>query len=89
MTATEQESMFKLLQRVHPTWSTYFVSGYIHGVQDEGLRPKPQGLYIRDARRLDQYALGYLIGFALHRGTDAESEPWFGFVGELVKDLNG
>ena len=28
---------------------------------------------------------GYLAGFAVHRGVDAEREPWFSFIGGLVR----
>jgi hypothetical protein len=41
------------------------------------------------AEALDDYGLGYLMGFAMRRGPDAEIEPWFGLIGLLVEDARG
>jgi hypothetical protein len=86
MNAKEQEQMFKDLRTAHPGWTKEFTSGYVHGVEDEGIRQKPAGSFIEGARQIDHYALGYLMGFAMHRGTDCEQEAWFGFVSLLVEE---
>ena len=87
MTADEQESLYASLKKAHPDWTDQFCSGYVSGVMDEETREKPNSIFTRRIGGLDHYALGYLVGFALHRGQDVEMEPWFRFVGLLVKGL--
>ena len=84
MTHAEQEALFATLRATHTDWSTQFVSGYVAGVVDEGIKTRPSSSLIH---RRDQYAVGYLVGFAVHRGSDVEEAGWFGFVGDLVKGL--
>jgi hypothetical protein len=87
MTVIEQEELFVSLKNSHPAWTDKFCSGYVAGVVDEATQSKPKAELARRRTELDHYALGYLTGFAMHRGQDAETEPWFGFVGNLVKGL--
>lgn len=87
MIVQEQEQLFAALKEAHPAWTPRFTSGYVHGVNDESCRTRPKSSFVREAAVLDHYALGYLTGFALHRGVDAELEPWFGFVSLLVGDV--
>lgn len=88
MTADEQEVLYASLKKHHPDWTDQFCSGYLSGVMDEEVRPRPNPVYSRRSVDLDHYTLGYLTGFALHRGQDCEMEPWFRFVGLLVRGLN-
>jgi hypothetical protein len=87
MTGKEQEQLFTELRASHPEWAPKFCSGYVHGAVDELLRDKPKGTYIIDAGKKEQYALGYLVGFAVRRGTDCELEPWFSVIGDMMKGL--
>jgi hypothetical protein len=87
MRADEQEKMFASLKQAHPDWTDQFCSGYVAGVADEDHRPKPNSILTKRVGGLDHYALGYLTGFAMHRGEDCELEPWFKFIGLLVKGL--
>lgn len=84
MTPPEQEKLFADLREMHPNWTARFCSGYVHGAQDETKQRKPRSGMLVDARHLDHYALGYLTGFAVHCGPDAEQESWFGFAGMLI-----
>lgn len=88
MTAREQEELFKTLKVKHPGWTDRFASGYVAGVVAEGLREKPDRVQVDSAHLLDHYALGYLTGFAVHRGSDVEQEGWFSYVGLLVEQAN-
>ena len=88
MTSVEQEALFKQLKQSHPGWTDRFTSGYVAGVVAEGLREKPDRVQADAARLLDHYALGYLTGFAVHRGSDVEQESWFNYVGLLVEQAN-
>ena len=85
MTARELEALFKQLKQTHPGWTDRFTSGYIAGVVAEGLREKPDRIQVDKAREIDHYALGYLTGFAVHRGSDVEQESWFSYCGLLVE----
>jgi hypothetical protein len=87
LTAEEQEKLYASLKLHHPDWTDQFCSGYVSGVMDESIRTKPNPLFTKRRANLDHYALGYLTGFAVHRGSDVETEPWFNFVGLLVKGL--
>ena len=82
MTPQESEKLFAVLQAAHPRWSAQFCSGFVHGARDEAEHKKPPKLYVD---RPDQYARGYLTGFALYRGSDAECQSWFDFVGTSVE----
>jgi hypothetical protein len=86
MTVVEQELLFASLRRDHPDWPVRLASGYVHGAHDEGLYDKPQ-VSTRHPRK-DEYRLGYLVGFAVRRGLDAESEKWFRFIGDLLKEAH-
>ena len=88
MTALEQEALFKQLKQSHPGWTDRFTSGYVAGVVAEGLRASPERIQVDSAHLLDHYALGYLTGFAVHRGSDVEQEGWFNYVGLLVEQAN-
>ena len=88
MTALEQETLFKQLKAKHAGWTDRFTSGYVAGVVAESLRFSPERIQVDEARELDHYALGYLTGFAVHRGSDVEQETWFGYVGLLVEQAN-
>ena len=88
MTSVQQEQLFKELKAKHPGWTDRFTSGYVAGVVAEGLREKPDRLQVDSAHLLDHYALGYLTGFAVHRGSDVEQESWFNYVGLLVEQAN-
>jgi len=80
MTPDYQEKLFTSLRNAHPAWSVRRVSGYVHGANDESRLDQP----MRDMqKRRDEYALGYLIGFAVRRGEDAEHEKWFRLVGRI------
>jgi hypothetical protein len=81
MSPTEQEALFKTLQTIYPHWQPQFCSGYVHGAADEGRRKFPQPLFL-DAE--DDYEIGYLLGFAIHRGVDAEVEPWFSKIADRL-----
>lgn len=83
MSPAEQENLFAKLRSVHPKWTPRFTSGYVHGAKDERERAEPPPQF---AREHTEYAHGYLLGFAVHRGEDAEVEPWFATVGELVQE---
>jgi hypothetical protein len=83
MTAKEQLVYFHELRERYPRWSGHFISGYVHGALDEGRRTDPESSYVARTRQADPYADGYLLGFAMHRGTDAEKESWFGAVARL------
>jgi hypothetical protein len=87
MSPADQEKLFTEIGTVHPTWTPKFKSGYVHGANDETTRTRPVSRYVREATGyVDyEYALGYLAGFATHRGVDAEMEPWFDFIGDLVR----
>jgi hypothetical protein len=90
MTPADQDKLFKELRVLHRDWMNRFTSGYVHGVSDEGDFKAPRPDFIQQASpesRLDEYALGYLTGFAVHRGPDVEREPWFGFIGDLVRSV--
>ena len=83
MTPDQQEKLFASLRKAHPTWSVQRLSGYVHGVNDEETQDKPT----RSMRqRRDEYGIGYLVGFAVRRGSDVEHLTWFRFVGDLVKE---
>lgn len=86
MTPLEREKMFRDLQAIHPQWPPRFISGYIHGVEDEDRHKHPAKTFQDSAHDLDHYALGYLVGFAMHRGPDAECEPWFHLIGLIVEE---
>jgi hypothetical protein len=86
MSVQAQEDLFNRLLATHPGWTTKFISGYVAGVQDEGLRKTPQAGYIGRAKLRENYALGYLTGFALSRGADAAFEKWFSLVDLLVEE---
>jgi len=86
MTAKEQEALFAELTKTHPHWTPRFTSGYVAGVVAEGLRKKPEPILINKAHDIDPYALGYLMAFAIHRGSDVEEETWFSFVSLLVEE---
>ncbi len=77
LSQAEQEALFKQLKAAHPRWTDAFVSGYVHGVADESFRGSPML-----KGRVDPYGKGYLLGFALHFGEDAELASWFGALGE-------
>jgi len=89
MSPAEQEKLFGVLRIAHQKWSPRFCSGYVHGAQDEQFRTKPKRDQLLMAEALDDYGLGYLMGFAMRRGPDAEIEPWFGLIGLLVEDARG
>lgn len=80
MKSHEQEKYFAELKAKFPHWKPEFISGWVHGAVDETQRNQPESGYIRRAKKKDAYANGYLFAFALHRGVDAENEPWFEFV---------
>jgi hypothetical protein len=84
MTPSEQEALFIQLRRRFPDWSSTFTSGYVHGASDEGDRRQPRKGYLGAARRHDEYALGYIVGFAIRRGIDAEQERWLAPVGTIL-----
>jgi len=84
MTAREEEQLYLDLKSVHPTWTPPFISGYVHGSRDEPGRKGPKPIYVREARTKKPYALGYLLGFAVNRGPDAQAEAWFGMIGDLI-----
>ena len=86
MNSREQETFFAELRIEHPAWTIQFCSGYVAGVLDESMRPNPKSALVKDAAHLDHYALGYLLAFAIHRGPDCESEPWYNVVGLLVEE---
>jgi len=86
MDPREQEKLFAKLRTAHPTWPLRFVSGYVHGARDESVRDRPPPVM---ARAGDEYALGYLTGFAMRRGEDAEHTGWFRFVSRVVKECRG
>jgi hypothetical protein len=86
LTPAEQEMMFKQLRALHPQWPDRFISGYVAGAQDEDRRSQPTSIQRQKALGLDHYALGYLTGFAVHRGVDAEAEPWFHLIGLIVEE---
>lgn len=88
MTPQEQEAMFTQLKALHPRWPDRFISGYVAGAQDEDNRPQPSAIYRQTAMELDHYALGYLLGFAIHRGVDAEQEPWFHLIGLIAEETS-
>jgi len=88
MTSKEQEALFKQLKEKHSGWTDRFTSGYVAGVVAEALRPNPDRIQVDSAHDLDHYALGYLTGFAVHRGSDVEQEGWFSYVGLLVEMCN-
>ena len=77
MTVQEQTEMFQQLRKDHPTWTHTFCSGYIHGYIREGERKQPEPGYHQSAIGGDEYAVGYLTGFAAARGVDAKIETWF------------
>jgi hypothetical protein len=80
MTPQEQNQLYLDLKAAHPGWSNRFLSGYVHGANDEPDKKRPSVSLTAQAHDLDHYALGYLTGFSVHRGPDAEMEPWFGFA---------
>ena len=84
MTIQEQEELFAFLRATPPNWSLKLCSGYVHGCVDEGKLKAPRGS-LRSSKVHDDYALGYLAGFAVRRGEDAEREPWFDFIYHLVR----
>jgi hypothetical protein len=86
MNPQEQEQLFKKLQVLHPQWPNRFISGYVAGAQDEDRHAQPSAIQRQKAVELDHYALGYLVGFAMYRGPDAEAEPWFHLIGLIVED---
>jgi hypothetical protein len=86
MSPADLEKMFTDLRSAHSGWTPRLCSGFVHGVRDEADRKDPQRCYVRDAKLLDHYALGYLIGFSVTRGIDAAFEPWFGLVELLVEE---
>lgn len=86
MDAKEREILFHNLREVHPRWPVRFVSGYIHGLEDEDRHKRPARAFLEGAQALDHYALGYLVSFAVHRGPDSELEPWFSLIGLIVKE---
>ena len=83
MSPADQEKLFISLRGTHPTWSVQRLSGYVHGANDESRLGQPQRIM---QNQQDEYALGYLTGFAVRRGEDAEYERWFRFIGDLVKE---
>lgn len=85
MTPKEQEQLFLDLKTAHPTWSNQCLSGYAHGANDAARFARPKTIM---RRRRDEYALGYLTGFAMRSPyyEDVERESWFHFVGDLIRD---
>lgn len=73
MTPTDAEQLFQQLRDAHPRWSVRFCSGYVHGARDETLLGKPASGY---ASGTTPYDLGYITGFVIRRGVDAELERW-------------
>ena len=86
MTPKEQEALYRDIHAVHPQWPPRFLSGYVHGAVDEENYRTPRSEMVHNAHDLDHYALGYLTGFAMRRGQDAETELWFDFVALIVRD---
>jgi hypothetical protein len=87
MTNVESERLYADLKRTHVGWTDKFTSGYVHGAADAEVRTRPQTIEVDRAAHLEHYALGYLTGFAMHSGSDVETEKWFGYVGLLVEGL--
>jgi hypothetical protein len=86
MSPQEQEALFKSMKESHPQWHPQFISGYVDGAQDEDRRSEPNSVHVHQAHDLRIYSLGYLTGFAIHRGVDCEIEPWFSFISLMVQD---
>jgi len=76
MNPTDQEKLFKRVQKRFPKWSIRMCSGYVHGIIDEAQRPKPDILTIRNAMNRSGYAIGYLRGFIDARGNDIMVYTW-------------
>jgi hypothetical protein len=83
MSPAEQEKLFAVLKAAHPDFPDRFISGYVHGAADEAERKHPKGEFKSSAKVLDLYAVGYLTGFAVHRGPDAQLEPWFSLTWKI------
>lgn len=82
MSPTDQDKLFVSLRKTHSKWSMMYCSGYVHGAKDEGVWRNPRKEFrLPTSGCHDDYTLGYLTGFAIHRGVDAETEPWFAFMG--------
>jgi len=75
MNVQEQEKLFRKLRKEYAGWSSEFISGYVHGAQDESMFDRPHM-----DQTGDSYSTGYVVGFAVHRGIDATVEPWFAQV---------
>ena len=84
----EQEALFKQLKEKHPGWTDRFASGYVAGAVAEEIRNSPDRLQVDAAHLIDHYALGYLLGFAIHRGSDVEQESWFGYISLLAEQCH-
>ena len=85
MTPQEQEQCFRDLRKRFPTWEPKFVSGYIHGLEDSHHRQQPNAEFVCGRKKTD-YAMGYLLGFAIGFGEDAALSPWFRTIGHLVEE---
>jgi hypothetical protein len=89
MNPQEQKALYRKMQLANPQWPTRFLSGYVAGAQHETQYQQPVRFMQEQAHDLDHYALGYLVGFAMYRGPDAETEPWFHLVGLIVEEARG
>lgn len=82
MTPAKQEALFAALGIAHPDWTAGFRSGYCHGVHEEEFRQAPSPTYLG---RMDDYALGYLTGFAVRNG-DCAGTDWYREVRDRVEE---
>lgn len=76
MNPTDQEKLFKRVQKRFPDWSARMCSGYVHGIIDEAQRTKPDNIRIRNAMNGSKYDTGYLRGFIDARGDDIMGCIW-------------
>ena len=71
-----EELFKKVFHRFHSR-GTSWISGYVHGVQDEAQQARPTLLYLEKFGANDDYSNGYVYGFVDARGEDVAVADWF------------
>ena len=86
MTPKEQEVLYQKVRKKFRIWTDVRCSGYVHGVVDETRREGPHPKYVK--KFPDDYALGYIRGFADARGPDILVQPWVAQSFLLAEKIN-
>lgn len=81
MNESDQQDLFKRVQKRFRAWSERKCSGYVHGIADEASDLEPLSCAtsnLQEEEHLqDEYYIAYLYGFIDARGPDVLSEDWY------------